>query len=51
MLNVARAENEIGFRARTILDEGLKKTIQWYLERVWIWIIQRESTENLHLGF
>ncbi len=32
MLDVSRAEEAIGFRARTSLDEGLKKTIEWYLQ-------------------
>jgi GDP-L-fucose synthase len=30
-LDVSRAEQEFGFRARTSLEEGLKKTIDWYL--------------------
>ncbi|MBI4801342.1 MAG: GDP-L-fucose synthase [Elusimicrobia bacterium] len=29
-LNVARALNEFGFKARTGFKEGLKKTIEWY---------------------
>ena len=29
-LDVTRAEREFGFRARTSLDEGLRKTIEWY---------------------
>jgi GDP-L-fucose synthase len=29
-LDVGRAEKEFGFRARTSLDEGLKRTIEWY---------------------
>jgi len=29
-LNVSKAEKEFGFRARTGLREGLKKTIEWY---------------------
>ncbi|HKA02584.1 MAG TPA: GDP-L-fucose synthase [Candidatus Solibacter sp.] len=29
-LDVSRAEREFGFRARTSLDEGLKRTIEWY---------------------
>jgi GDP-L-fucose synthase len=29
-LDVSRAEREFGFRARTPLDEGLKRTIEWY---------------------
>jgi GDP-L-fucose synthase len=32
MLSVMRAEREIGFRAQTTLEEGLKKTVQWYRE-------------------
>jgi GDP-L-fucose synthase len=32
MLDVTRASNEFGFRARTGLDEGLQKTISWYLQ-------------------
>jgi GDP-L-fucose synthase len=29
-LDVSRAEAELGFRARTSMDEGLSKTIAWY---------------------
>jgi len=29
-LDVSRAEREFGFRARTSLDDGLRKTIAWY---------------------
>lgn len=29
-LDVSRAEIELGFRARTTLEEGLAKTIEWY---------------------
>ncbi|HSW49277.1 MAG TPA: hypothetical protein VLH09_03835, partial [Bryobacteraceae bacterium] len=29
-LDVARAEREFGFRARTPFDEGLRRTIDWY---------------------
>lgn len=31
MLDVSRAEKLFGFRARTPFEEGLKKTIEWYL--------------------
>lgn len=31
-LDVSRAEKEFGFRAKTDFDEGLKKTISWYLQ-------------------
>jgi GDP-L-fucose synthase len=31
MLDVSKAENEFGFRAKTSFEEGLKKTIAWYL--------------------
>ena len=30
-LDVSRAEREFGFRARTGLQEGLRKTVEWYL--------------------
>ncbi len=30
-LDVSRAQREFGFRARMPLDEGLRKTIEWYL--------------------
>ena len=33
MLDTTRAEKYFGFKARTSLEEGLKKTIDWYLER------------------
>jgi GDP-L-fucose synthase len=32
MLDVSRAEKEFGFRAKTPFEEGLKKTIEWYVE-------------------
>jgi len=32
-LDTSRAEREFGFRARTPLADGLKRTIRWYLER------------------
>ena len=31
MLDVSKAEKEFGFRAKTSLEEGLKKTIEWYI--------------------
>jgi len=31
MLDVSRAEKEFGFRAKTPFEEGLKRTIDWYL--------------------
>jgi len=30
-LDTSRAEKEFGFRAQMSLEEGLKRTIQWYL--------------------
>ena len=32
MLDVSRAEREFGFKAKTSFEEGLRKTIDWYLE-------------------
>lgn len=32
MLDVTRAEKEFGFKAAVSFDEGLKKTIEWYIE-------------------
>lgn len=31
MLDTNKAEKEFGFRAKTNFEEGLKKTIDWYL--------------------
>jgi GDP-L-fucose synthase len=31
MLNVSRAEKLFGFRAKTNFEEGLRRTIKWYL--------------------
>ncbi len=31
-LDVSRAEKEFGFRAKTLLKSGIKKTIRWFLE-------------------
>lgn len=33
-LEVSRAEKEFGFRASVGLDEGLRRTVEWYLTRV-----------------
>ncbi len=30
MLDVSKVEKEFEFRAKTIFEEGLKKTIEWY---------------------
>jgi len=32
MLDTNKAEREFGFRAKTSLEDGLKKTIEWYLK-------------------
>ena len=32
MLDVSRAEREFGFRAQTSFDEGLRRTIEWFLQ-------------------
>ena len=34
MLDVSKAENEFGFKAKTTFEEGLKKTIDWYMSTV-----------------
>ena len=34
MLDTSRAEKEFGFKAKTSLEEGLKKTISWYKSQV-----------------
>jgi GDP-L-fucose synthase len=31
VLDTSRAEREFGFKAKTNFEEGLKKTIDWYL--------------------
>ena len=31
LLDTSRAEKEFGFKAKTIFEEGLKKTIEWYI--------------------
>jgi GDP-L-fucose synthase len=36
-LDVSRAEREFYFKATTDFDEGLQRTIQWYLEQVGGW--------------
>jgi nucleoside-diphosphate-sugar epimerase len=33
MLDVTKAEEEFGFKAETRFEEGLKKTIEWYISR------------------
>ena len=34
MLDTGRAERYFGFKAKTSLDEGLRKTVQWYKENM-----------------
>jgi GDP-L-fucose synthase len=31
MLDVSKAEKEFGFKAKTNFEDGLKKTIDWYI--------------------
>ena len=31
-LDTSKAEKEFGFRAKTNFDEGLKKTVEWYID-------------------
>ena len=33
-LDIRRAEQEFGFRAQTPFEEGLRRTIQWYLRKI-----------------
>jgi nucleoside-diphosphate-sugar epimerase len=33
MLDVERAAREFGFRAPTTLDQGLERTITWFLQQ------------------
>lgn len=33
-LDVSRAEKEFGFKAKTNFEEGLRKTIEWYLKNI-----------------
>lgn len=34
-LDISKAEKEFGFRAKTKLDDGLKKTIDWYYQNIY----------------
>ena len=34
LLDVSRAERELGFRAKTNFEEGLRKTIEWYTKNL-----------------
>ncbi len=33
MLSTSKAEIEFGFKAKTTFEQGLKKTIKWYVEK------------------
>jgi len=33
MLDISKAKKEFGFRSKTSLEEGLKKTIDWYIDK------------------
>ncbi len=43
MLNISRAEKEFGFRAKTSLEEGLRKTIDWYISTKQIYPVKCET--------
>jgi GDP-L-fucose synthase len=45
-LDVTRAEKEFGFRSSTSFDEGLKKTIKWYVENACFLRENYESNER-----
>jgi GDP-L-fucose synthase len=34
MLDTSKAEKEFGFRAKTSFQEGLQKTIDWYISTI-----------------
>ncbi len=36
-LNSDKINNDLGFKVKTEFDEGLKKTVQWYVENEWWW--------------
>ena len=31
----SKAKKELGWKPKIIFDEGLKKTVEWYKERLW----------------
>jgi GDP-L-fucose synthase len=33
MLDISKAKKEFGFRSKTSLEEGLSKTIDWYIDK------------------
>jgi len=33
VIRIHRAEREIGFKAKTSFEEGLKKTVEWYMDQ------------------
>jgi len=35
ILSTKRAENLLGFKAKTSLEDGMKKTVEWYLKSDW----------------
>jgi GDP-L-fucose synthase len=47
MLDTSRAEKEFGFRAKTPFEEGLEKTIEWYIStRKTRWTQQTRQTKG-----
>jgi len=32
MLDTSKAEKEFGFRSKTGFEEGLRKTVEWYIQ-------------------
>jgi len=35
MLDTSKAKEEFGFEAKTDFGEGLRRTIEWYLEEIY----------------
>ncbi len=52
-IDAGKVENELGWRPRITIDEGLQRTVDWYLENRWWWeaIINRGfSGDRLGVG-
>ncbi|HVW73768.1 MAG TPA: dTDP-glucose 4,6-dehydratase [Rhizomicrobium sp.] len=50
-VDCSKIERELGWRPATTIDEGLRKTVVWYLENSWWWqALQQRGVAQKRLG-
>ncbi len=46
-LDASKIESQLGWKAKVIFEEGMKKTIEWYVQNEWWWrpILEKEQID------